>query len=300
MKCALRCETWVGRNAQGPPLKPTALRRRAFVLRAAESSVRQRLDGSGVGMRRRPARCLAVSSDAAGQRGRGHHPRKGRHPAGPSRGTRCRDRACRTDLVLRRDRLRPSASGAGTSMNGTGPRRTRRTLPTSVPRSSPSERLDFVAREGTVWPSASSIRPGSSDLRSAPTTRPRSHGEGDPRRTGPGSARHGLRFRGRAGCCRSPPACDVQPEAVGERFIAVAGPALSLGDVARILSKHLGEQADRISPSLLDAPSTAQENASRRDASSAKAHRLLDWSPRPADEAILASAQSILRLGFAT
>ncbi|MCO6052327.1 aldehyde reductase [Mesorhizobium sp. RP14(2022)] len=87
-------------------------------------------------------------------------------------------------------------------------------------------------------------------------------------------------------------------EAVGERFIAVAGPALSLRGVARLLSEHLGEQADRISTSLLEVSLTAQEGTQRRDSSSAKARRLLDWSPRSADEAILASAQSLIRLGL--
>lgn len=88
------------------------------------------------------------------------------------------------------------------------------------------------------------------------------------------------------------------PAAEGERFIAVAGPALSLRDVAHVLSEHLCGRADRISASLLNGSSNAQENAPRRDASSAKARRLLDWSPRPADEAILASAQSLLRFGL--
>lgn len=88
------------------------------------------------------------------------------------------------------------------------------------------------------------------------------------------------------------------PDAVGERFIAVSGPALSLRDVARLLSEDLGEQADRISQSLLDAPSATREATQRRNSSNAKARRLLDWSPRSADEAILASAQSLIRLGL--
>ena len=94
------------------------------------------------------------------------------------------------------------------------------------------------------------------------------------------------------------PRAMLSPEAVGERFIAVAGPALSLQDVACLLSEHLGEQADRISQSLLDAPSATQEGTQRRNSSSAKARRLLDWSPRSADEAILASARSLLQLAL--
>lgn len=90
----------------------------------------------------------------------------------------------------------------------------------------------------------------------------------------------------------------LSPQAVGERFIAVAGPALSLRDVARLLSEHFGDQTDRISTSLLDASSIAQEGTQPRNSSSAKARRLLDWSPRPASEAILASAQSLVRLGL--
>jgi dihydroflavonol-4-reductase len=83
-------------------------------------------------------------------------------------------------------------------------------------------------------------------------------------------------------------------EAAGERFIAVSGPALSLREVAQILREHLGEQAHRVTLPLLQSPLTAGNGPQRRNASSAKACKLLNWSPRPASEAILASAQSLL------
>lgn len=86
------------------------------------------------------------------------------------------------------------------------------------------------------------------------------------------------------------------PEAAGERFIAVSGRAVSLREVAQILREHLGEAAGRISTALVEAHPPALGEIPRRDATSDKARRLLDWSPRPASEAILASAQSLLDL----
>lgn len=87
-------------------------------------------------------------------------------------------------------------------------------------------------------------------------------------------------------------------EASGERFIAVAGPAVSIRDVAQILRNRLGEKADQIAASLLETATPEAEDRERRDASSAKAQHILGWSPRPADDAVVASAESLLRLGL--
>ncbi|ALN75050.1 aldehyde reductase [Aureimonas sp. AU20] len=87
-------------------------------------------------------------------------------------------------------------------------------------------------------------------------------------------------------------------EAAGERFIAVAGPAISLRDVAQILREEFGEKANRVAASLLEPSQPSSDPAERRDASGAKARRVLGWSPRSAREAIVASAESLLRLGL--
>jgi dihydroflavonol-4-reductase len=102
------------------------------------------------------------------------------------------------------------------------------------------------------------------------------------------------------------------PEARGQRFIATAGPAVSMADVSRFLRAGLGEAA-RKTPRF-DGPDWLFRLAARfvpqlkgvvpqlgivRNASSAKAMKMLRWTPRPAEEAIVASGLSLLALGSA-
>ena len=103
----------------------------------------------------------------------------------------------------------------------------------------------------------------------------------------------------------------THPEAAGERFLAVAGDFLSMRDVALVLRQRLGDAARRVptrelpdwllrAVALLD-KSVAQivpELGKRKNATSAKARRVLGWTPRPADEAIVATAESLARLGL--
>ncbi|WP_062117812.1 NAD-dependent epimerase/dehydratase family protein [Aureimonas sp. AU40] len=53
-----------------------------------------------------------------------------------------------------------------------------------------------------------------------------------------------------------------------------------------------------VAASLLEPSQPSSDPAKRRDASGAKARRVLGWSPRSAREAIVASAESLLRLGL--
>lgn len=84
----------------------------------------------------------------------------------------------------------------------------------------------------------------------------------------------------------------TEPAAAGERFIAVSGEPLSLLKVATILREHLGELAAKV-PSRSALPSP---DARHRRSSSAKARQRLGWSPRRSEEAIVASAESLIRL----
>lgn len=99
------------------------------------------------------------------------------------------------------------------------------------------------------------------------------------------------------------------PEASGERFIAVAGPALWLKDVAAILRDHFGERAAKVPTAEMvdeevirlaaDAPAMAAivpQLGIVRETTSEKAKTLLGWKPRSAEEAIIASAESLLAL----
>lgn len=82
----------------------------------------------------------------------------------------------------------------------------------------------------------------------------------------------------------------TDPAAAGERFIAVADEPLSLTDVATLLRDRLGAAAARVpTSSAASSPETK-----RRRSSSAKARKVLGWSPRSREAAILASAESLL------
>jgi dihydroflavonol-4-reductase len=103
----------------------------------------------------------------------------------------------------------------------------------------------------------------------------------------------------------------VRPEAAGERFIG-AGPFYWMADIARVLRARLPETAARRVPhrnlpdwlvraSAVFDPTVRSrlfELGKERPVSSEKALRVLDWSPRPNDEAILATAQSLIAHGL--
>ncbi len=99
------------------------------------------------------------------------------------------------------------------------------------------------------------------------------------------------------------------PEARGERFIAVAGSALWLKEVAEILRARLGERASLVPTAEMPDDEVIRLAAASpamaamvpqlgilRETLSAKAKRVLNWHPRSAEEAIVASAESLLAL----
>lgn len=99
------------------------------------------------------------------------------------------------------------------------------------------------------------------------------------------------------------------PAAKGERFLAVAGDFISLGDIARILRDRFGAAAKRVPRRELPDwfvrafavvnPEVRQilpELGKHKNGTSEKAQRVLRWSARPAAEAIVATADSLLRL----
>src|SRR5215469_2149959 len=103
----------------------------------------------------------------------------------------------------------------------------------------------------------------------------------------------------------------TNPAARGERFVAVGGDCMSLADMARVLKARMGAVAQRVSirqaPDLLIRLAALFNPAAReilpelgreKHASNAKAKRVLGWAPRPNDEAIIATAESLLHLGL--
>ena len=101
------------------------------------------------------------------------------------------------------------------------------------------------------------------------------------------------------------------PQAVGERFLAVTGGAVSMAEIARVLRAELGEAGKKVPTRVLpnwlvrfvahfdgSLKQIAPILGEVRPASNAKACTMLGWQPRSVDEAILATAESLLALGF--
>ncbi|MBV8134479.1 MAG: aldehyde reductase [Deltaproteobacteria bacterium] len=103
----------------------------------------------------------------------------------------------------------------------------------------------------------------------------------------------------------------TNPAAKGERFIAVTGKAMWMFDIATVLRARLGSAARNVPTRRL--PNWLVRIAARfdpsmrqllpllgvvRNATSAKAERLLGWKPRPREDAIIANAESLIKFGI--
>ena len=101
------------------------------------------------------------------------------------------------------------------------------------------------------------------------------------------------------------------PAAKGERFLAVAGDFMWIRDIARVLKARMGAAADHVSTvqlpnwlvrlAALREPTVRQilpELGKRKNAGNDKAKRMLGWQPRSNEESIVATADSLLRLGL--
>lgn len=101
----------------------------------------------------------------------------------------------------------------------------------------------------------------------------------------------------------------TDPAASGERFLATSGDSLWLAEIARLLKARLGPAAARVSTRVLPdwfvRVGALVMPATRGllpllgvdlTASGEKARRRLGWTPRPREEAILATAESLVRL----
>ena len=103
----------------------------------------------------------------------------------------------------------------------------------------------------------------------------------------------------------------TNPAANGERFLAVAGDVITLIDVAMILKKRLGPIARRVPTRELpdwlvrllanfipDLRLIAPELGNIRNLTNAKARRVLHWAPGSNEDCIVATAESLQRLGL--
>jgi nucleoside-diphosphate-sugar epimerase len=103
----------------------------------------------------------------------------------------------------------------------------------------------------------------------------------------------------------------THPAAKGERFLAVAGDFMSALDIAKVLKARMSAAAKRVPTrelpnwmvrlaSLRD-PAVKQilpELGNRKNATSEKARSVLGWTPRSNEEAIVATAESLVQLGL--
>lgn len=103
----------------------------------------------------------------------------------------------------------------------------------------------------------------------------------------------------------------TEPAARGERFLAVAGDFVTMAEIGKMLKARLGAAARRVP--TLKLPNWIVRLAALRDpavklilpelgknknASSEKARRLLGWAPRSNEEAVVATGESLVRLGL--
>lgn len=103
----------------------------------------------------------------------------------------------------------------------------------------------------------------------------------------------------------------THPAARGERFLAVSGDFPSVVELARMLKERMGAAARRVPTRQLPDwlirlaalwdPAVRQilpELGKKKNATSEKARRLLGWTPRSREDAIAATAESLVRLGL--
>jgi len=103
----------------------------------------------------------------------------------------------------------------------------------------------------------------------------------------------------------------TDPAAKGERFIAVSGAIMSMLDIARVLKARMGSAARSVPtrelPNWLVRMVALFDSTVRpmlplldntRQATSAKAERVLGWTPIPREDAIVATAESLIRFGI--
>lgn len=103
----------------------------------------------------------------------------------------------------------------------------------------------------------------------------------------------------------------TNPAAKGERFLAVAGDFLSIQEIAKVLKARMGAAARRVPTTQLPdwlvriaamrdeaVQQILPELGKRKNGTNAKAKRVLGWQPRSNEEAIVATAESMVRLGL--
>jgi dihydroflavonol-4-reductase len=103
----------------------------------------------------------------------------------------------------------------------------------------------------------------------------------------------------------------TDPRAAGERFLAVAGESMSIQEIALLLKARMGDAAARAPTKVMPDwmvrlaslfnPALAQvvsELGKIKRITNEKARHVLGWTPRSNGDAIVATAESLVRLGL--
>jgi nucleoside-diphosphate-sugar epimerase len=103
----------------------------------------------------------------------------------------------------------------------------------------------------------------------------------------------------------------TNPLAKGERFLAISGSFISMNEIALLLKSKLGEKAKRVTTRVLPdwlvriialfdpgIALVAPELGKTKKASNDKAKKLLGWTPISTEDAILATANSLIELNL--
>ena len=103
----------------------------------------------------------------------------------------------------------------------------------------------------------------------------------------------------------------TDPAAKGERFLALAGDFLSMLEIAKVLKARMGEAAKKVPtrelPDWLVRLAAIRDPAVKlilpelgkmKNGTNQKARRMLGWTPRSNEECIVATAESLVRLGL--
>jgi nucleoside-diphosphate-sugar epimerase len=103
----------------------------------------------------------------------------------------------------------------------------------------------------------------------------------------------------------------TDPAARNERFLAVAGDFMSILDIAKVLKARMGAAGKRVPTRELPnwlirvvamrdktVAQIVPELGRNRNATGEKARRVLGWQPRSNEDALVATAESLIRLGL--
>jgi nucleoside-diphosphate-sugar epimerase len=103
----------------------------------------------------------------------------------------------------------------------------------------------------------------------------------------------------------------TNPAAKGERFLAVAGDFMSMLDIAKLLKARTGAAGKKVPtrelPDFLVRLAAMRDKAIKqilpelgkvKNATNEKARRLVGWAPRSKEDSIVATAESLVRLGL--